>query len=157
MKKTLVVLFLAFAVLSPGCQKPAPPAKPGAAEPVAAFPEPVSYDLTIDTDYEAGTIAGDCVLVVKNATDAPIPTVPLNLYRLMEVAAVSDASGKALPFDQSVRVFKDWKEFQVNHIRVRLSPLSPPGRRRRSGSSTAALCSAMRKRCGTSRTTSDGT
>jgi len=128
MKKTLASLLLLAAVLSPACQKPASSTKPGAAEPVAAFPEPVSYDLTIDTDYEAGTIAGDCTLVVKNATDAPIPVVPLNLYRLMEVASVSDASGKALPFDQSVRIFKDWKEFQANHIRVRLEPPLAPGK-----------------------------
>ena len=128
MKKTLALLLLLAAVLFPACQKPASSAKPSAAEPVAAFPEPVSYDLTIDTDYEAGTIAGDCALVVKNATDAPIPVVPLNLYRLMEVASVSDASGKALPFDQSVRIFKDWKEFQANHIRVRLEPPLAPGK-----------------------------
>ena len=122
MKKTLAILLLLAATVSPGCQKPASSDKPGAAEPVAAFPEPVSYDLTIDTDQEAGTIAGDCVLVVKNATGAPIPVVPLNLYRLMEVASVSDASGKALAYDQNVRIFEDWKEFQVNHIRVKLEP-----------------------------------
>jgi len=92
------------------------------------LPEPVSYDLKIDADYGSGTIAGDCALLVRNAADIPIPVVPLNLYRLMVVASVTDASGTALEFTQDVRIFEDWKELQVNHIRVGLEPPLAPGK-----------------------------
>jgi len=127
-QKLLAVLLLAAAALAADCRKPSQAAGPSPADPSAVFPEPVRYDPEIDTDYEQGTLAGDCSLTVRNATDTPIAVVPLNLYRLMEVASVSDAAGKALEFTQNVRIFEDWKEFQVNHIRVALEPPLPPGK-----------------------------
>ena len=120
MKKTLAILALAaIIVLHGACRKPSSPAR-GLDGPIGALPVPVHYDLKIAADCEAGTIAGDCTLRLKNAADAPLEIIPLNLYRLMEVTAITDGSGEALPFTQNVRVFEDWREFQVNHIRVKL-------------------------------------
>lgn len=127
-RKLFAILLLAAAALSTDCRKASQPAGPSPAEPAAVFPEPVRYDLEIDTDYEQGTLAGDCLLTIRNATDAPIAVVPLNLYRLMAVASVTDAAGKALEFTQNVRIFEDWKELQVNHIRVALEPSLAPGK-----------------------------
>ena len=126
MKKPSAFLLVVLTILVMACGKPAASPGPSLDGPVATMPEPVSYDLKFDADLEAGTIAGDCTLVVKNASDSPIPVVPLNLYRLMEVASVTDAAGEALKFTQTVRLFEDWKEFQVAHIRVGLeTPLAP--------------------------------
>lgn len=126
MKKTLALLLLSSVLIAAACRKPAP-APAGALDgPVSVLPEPVRYDLRIDADCEAGTVAGDCTLALRNGSNAPIAVVPLNLYRLMEAAAVTDGSGRALAFTQNVRVFEDWKELQVNHIRVGLgAPLAP--------------------------------
>jgi hypothetical protein len=127
MRKLFAFVLITITVLSPACQRPAASPGPSLEGPIAVFPEPVSYDLKIDTDYDAGTITGDCALVVRNASHGPIPVIPLNLYRLMAVASVTDAGGKALKFVQSVRTFEDWKELQVNHIRVALERPLPPG------------------------------
>ncbi|MGE5741024.1 MAG: hypothetical protein ACM32H_03215 [Candidatus Aminicenantes bacterium RBG_16_66_30] len=126
MNKPAAFLLVFLTILVIACGKPAASPGPSLDGPVAAVPEPVRYDLKFDADLEAGTIAGDCTLVVKNASKSPIPVVPLNLYRLMEVASVTDAAGRALKFTQTVRIFEDWKEFQVAHIRVGLeTPLAP--------------------------------
>jgi hypothetical protein len=128
MKKLLALLAVSAILLAPACRKPNPPAAPSPSGEVAAFPDPVSYDLKIDIDYESGIVAAGCSLVVRNSQAAPIPVVPLNLYRLMEVSSVTDASGNVLPYSQSVRIFEDWREFQVNHIVVRLDPPLAPGK-----------------------------
>ncbi|MBN2205951.1 MAG: hypothetical protein JW742_00980 [Candidatus Aminicenantes bacterium] len=127
MKKTLGLILVSAALFAAACRKPDGAAAPSPTEPIAAFPEPVRYDIRIDADTEAGTIAGDCALRIRNAAGAPIPVVPLNLYRLMEVAEVSDASGARLAFSQGVRSFEDWRELQVNQIRVGLRPPLAPG------------------------------
>lgn len=126
MTRKLLVILVSAALFSAACRKPDAEAPPSPTGPVAAFPEPVRYDLRIDADTEAGTIAGDCALRIRNATAAPIPVIPLILYRLMEVVSVQDEAGEDLAFAQSVRIFEDWKEFQVNHIKVGLrTPLAP--------------------------------
>jgi hypothetical protein len=127
MKKPLAFALLTVLVFAGSCQKPAPSSDRGLDGPIGVLPEPVRYDLKIETDMEAGTLAGDCALRLKNASTAPVAIVPLNLYRLMAVASVTDDSGQALRFTQNVRVFEDWKELQVNHIRVRLGAPLPPG------------------------------
>jgi aminopeptidase N len=126
MNKRLPIFLIAVLVLAGSCRKPAPSPAAGLDGPIGVMPEPVSYDLKIDADVEEGTLAGDCTLRLKNASAAPIQIVPLNLYRLMEVSAVTDGSGQALPFTQNVRVFEDWNKLQVNHIRAKLgAPLEP--------------------------------
>jgi hypothetical protein len=128
MKKLLALLAVFAAFATPACRKPEAPTVPAPSGEVAALPDPVSYDLKIDIDYESGIVSASCSLVVKNSQAAPIPVVPLNLYRLMEVSAITDASGDVIPYSQTVRIFEDWKEFQVNHISVRLDPPLAPGK-----------------------------
>ena len=126
MNKALVAILIFAALVSVACRKPGE--APGSALNgiVEAFVEPVRYDLKIDADTDSGTIAGDCALRIRNGSAVPIPVVPLNLYRLMEVASVRDEAGADLAFSQDVRVFEDWRELQVNHIRAGLrSPLAP--------------------------------
>jgi hypothetical protein len=126
MKKAFVFALLTIFVFFASCKRPAPSSDRGLDGPIGVMPEPVSYDLKVEANVEEGTLAGQCALRLKNASGAPIQIVPLNLYRLMEVSAVTDGSGQALPFTQNVRIFEDWRELQVNHIRVRLgAPLEP--------------------------------
>ncbi len=127
MKKTLAFVLLTALALAASCREPAATSNKALDGPIGVFPVPVHYDLKINADCEAGTIDGACTLRLKNASKDTISIVPLNLYRLMEVTSVADASGRALPFMQNVRVFEDWKEFQVNHIRVGLGSPLPPG------------------------------
>lgn len=127
MKKSLVIFAVIAIVFVPACRKPASSAAASLSGKITAFPEPVSYNLKVDIDYESGVISADCGLVVRNSQTESIPVVPLNLYRLMEVSSVTDASGKALDYSQNVRIFEDWKELQVNHILVRLDPPLAPG------------------------------
>jgi len=95
-------------------------------EKIAVYPDPVTYDLAIDVDYDSGSLAAVCKLTVKNPGAEPVAVVPLNLYRLMEVASVTDGSGKPLEFGQRVSIFEDWREFQVNHVRVKMNPPLAP-------------------------------
>ncbi len=124
----LACILSAFLIFVISCRPSPSPAGLSPTDPVTAFPEPAIYDLKIDVDYESGLISGDCALTIKNAGDQPVPVVPLNLYRLMEVSSVTDDKGTALEFSQNVRIFEDWREFQVNHIRILLDPPLPPGK-----------------------------
>src|SRR5512138_3416809 len=111
MNKTLVFALLTILVFAGSCREPATTLNKGLDGPIGVMPEPVSYDLKINADCEAGTIAGDCTLRLKNAADAPLEIIPFDLYRLMEVTSITDGSGQTLPFTQNVRVFEDWREF----------------------------------------------
>jgi hypothetical protein len=126
MKKRDLLLACLLVYSATACQRSAPEAGLSASEQIAAFPEPVAYDLKIDINYDTGLISGDCALTVRNSGEQPIPVIPLNLYRLMEVLSVTDREGSSLEFIQNVRIFEDWKELQVNHIRVRIDPPLPP-------------------------------
>lgn len=128
MRKPLAVFAVLATIAMFACRKPASPMDTAQEGKIGPFPDPVSYRLEIDIDYENGIVSGGCALVVGNSQAAPIPAVPLNLYRLMEVSSVMDASGKALGFTQNVRIFEDWREFQVNHIVVPLDPPLAPGK-----------------------------
>ena len=128
MKKSLAIFAVFAVVLVPACRKPASSEDASLAGKISVIPEPVSYDLDLDIDYENGIVSGGCALVVRNSQAEPVPVVPMNLYRLMEVSSVTEASGKALAYSQSVRIFEDWKELQVNHILIRLDPPLPSGK-----------------------------
>jgi len=86
------------------------------------LPDTLKYVLNIDVDYDQEKIFGECELTVQNPADEPLYTLPLILYRLLDVTSVTDSHGKNLTFTQEVVKFSDWKQFQVNHIRVKLSP-----------------------------------
>jgi hypothetical protein len=120
-------LFILLSLVASSCRPSAPSGGLSPADEIAAFPAPVSYDLTLDIEYDTGMISGDCMFTLKNEGDQPVPVVPLNLYRLMEVSSVTDDEGTDLEFTQNARIFEDWRELQVNHIRVRIDPPLPPG------------------------------
>jgi hypothetical protein len=95
-----------------------------AAQDERPFPSVRDVRLDLGFDYERGWVQGRCRLTVVNTTPGPLSRLPLVLYRLMKVTAVTDKDGKALPFTQSVQTFEDWDTFQANVIDVGLlSPL----------------------------------
>ncbi len=83
--------------------------------------ETVRYNLDVKVDYAAKKILGRCRLTVHNPTDQPISHVPLLLYRLLKVTAITDEQGTAIPYRQEVISFKDWEEIQVNYVETSLS------------------------------------
>ena len=78
------------------------------------------YELKVKVDYEAEKVYGECRLSVLNPTDKPISHVPLLLYRLLKVTAITDDRGTAIPYQQNVLSFEDWEQLQVNYVEVRL-------------------------------------
>ena len=78
------------------------------------------YELDVKVDYEAEKIFGFCRLTVHNPTDKPISEIPLLLYRLLKVTAITDEKGAAIPYQQNILSFEDWEELQVNYVEARL-------------------------------------
>lgn len=97
------------------CQSPAP-------KETQILPDTLSYDLKIEVNYDQEKIFCECGLTIQNPDEVPIKTVPLILYRLLDVTSVKDTEGKDLPFSQDIVQFSDWTQFQVNYIKVKLSP-----------------------------------
>ncbi len=82
------------------------------------------YELDVRVDYKAEKVFGNCRLTVHNPTDKPISDVPLLLYRLLKVTAITDERGRAIPYEQKVLSFEDWEQLQVNYADVLLpSPI----------------------------------
>ncbi|MGB6864853.1 MAG: hypothetical protein WBE11_04120, partial [Candidatus Aminicenantaceae bacterium] len=86
------------------------------------LPDTLKYVLNIDVDYDQEKIFSECELTIQNPSDEPLYTLPLILYRLLDVTSVTDSHGKNLTFTQEVVKFSDWQQFQANHIQVKLSP-----------------------------------
>jgi len=83
-------------------------------------------ELTLDLDYDQGSLAGTASYELANLSAAPLTEVPFNLGRLMTVRSARGPSGEALTFRQDVAVFEDSPKRQVNHVVVTLSrPLAP--------------------------------
>jgi len=78
------------------------------------------YELDVRVDYKAEKVYGKCRLTVHNPTDRPISHVPLLLYRLLKVTAITDEQGAAIPYQQKVLSFEDWEQLQVNYTEARL-------------------------------------
>ena len=83
--------------------------------------ETLRYDLDVKVDYATKKILGRCRLTVHNPTDQPISHVPLLLYRLLKITAITDEQGMAIPYRQEVISFEDWEEIQVNCAEASLS------------------------------------
>jgi hypothetical protein len=100
--------------------------RPAAAQDKPTLPRMTEVRLDLGFDYDRGWVHGRCRLTVLNTTAAPVSRLPLILYRLMKVAAVTDAEGRSLPFTQSIQTYEDWDTFQANIIDVGLlSPVRP--------------------------------
>ena len=93
-------------------------------EPVESqiLPDTLSYDLKIEVDYDKEKIFCDCGLTIQNPTEEPIDTIPLILYRLLDVTSITDKNGNKINYSQDIVKFSDWEQFQVNHIKAKLSP-----------------------------------
>jgi hypothetical protein len=84
------------------------------------------YELDVNVDYKAEKIYGKCLLTVSNPTEKTISHIPLILYRLLKVTAITDKQGAAIPYQQNVLSFEDWEQLQVNYVEARLlKPLVP--------------------------------
>jgi len=104
-------------------------------QPTVTIPRCTHYDLSLTIHPEpvhplqklyGGTIQVQCVLTLENRTDAEMESVPFLLYRLLQVERISDDSGNALPFTQTIVSLKDRPRQQVNFVVVSLpSPLGP--------------------------------
>ena len=90
-----------------------------------------SYDLKFYLNYENKTLQCGCDITVRNPGPDPIDSIPLLLYRLLEVTSVSDENGAVLPYRQRVLSVEDWEQKQVNFIEIELDvPLKPEEARR---------------------------
>ncbi|UCE21981.1 MAG: hypothetical protein JSV46_07160 [Candidatus Aminicenantes bacterium] len=78
---------------------------------------------------ENETIQGKCTITFKNAGQTSLTSIPVLLYRLLEVKSVTDSQGQALPFTQKVMKIKDFSPvWQVTKAEIELSTPIPPGR-----------------------------
>jgi hypothetical protein len=85
-----------------------------------------AYELSLVVDYEARTIAGDCLLTALNRSQAPIQSIPIVLHPVLTVEAVTDEKGIRLPFVQGVILSKGHAKKTVNYVDIRLpSPVDP--------------------------------
>lgn len=78
------------------------------------------YELDVKVDYKAEKIFGCCRLTLHNPSDEAISEIPLLLFRLLKVKAITDEQGAAIPYQQNVLSFEDWEQLQVNYVEVRL-------------------------------------
>ena len=78
------------------------------------------YKLDVKVDYAAKKIFGRCRLTVHNPTEKSISHVPLLLYRLLKVTAITDELGTAIPYQQEVLSLEDWEQLQVNYVEARM-------------------------------------
>ncbi len=86
----------------------------------------VRYEMDLRPDFDKGTLAGTVRLSFTNVGDAPTSEVPLILYRLMTVSALTDGAGSPLPFTQTVTAYDDFGKLQVNYVEATLgTPLLP--------------------------------
>jgi hypothetical protein len=120
MRRQKIIFFTAgmtvfLSIICIHCQSPIPVE-------TQILPDTLSYALKIEVDYDQEKIFSECALTIQNPEEQPVDTVPLILYRLMDVTSVKDADGKDLAFSQDIVKFSDWEQLQVNYIRVNLSP-----------------------------------
>ncbi len=88
---------------------------------------PVHYDLAVQIDVEAETLAGTARIRVRNSSSAPAQEASLLLYRMLHANAVRDGRGAAMQFRQAVVSFTDFPVRQVNQVVVVLPRTLPPG------------------------------
>lgn len=80
-----------------------------------------NYVLDITPDYHRGTLSANCQLTITNPSGEAIKSIPLLLYRLMRITAITDHKGAALSFTQQVQSFEDFEVLQANVIQVELN------------------------------------
>jgi hypothetical protein len=84
-------------------------------------------ELTLDLDYDEGSLAGTASYELSNLSAVAVTEIPFNVGRLLTVRTARGPSG-SLTLTQDVAVFEDSPKRQVNHVVVTLSrPLAPGG------------------------------
>jgi len=100
---------------------PVPTMSPAIAAPVVEH-----YKLTFEIDVKHHSLTGQAEISLRNISDRPLSIIPVLLYRLMDLEAASDASGKSLSFTQRVVKFTDEPSWQASAIEIILrAPLAP--------------------------------
>jgi hypothetical protein len=128
MKHVSGVLIILVLAVSFACNFSNPVSESDLFGEVKTFPEALNYNLEIDMDFDQASLKAECVMTVKNPGDEPLRIIPLNMYRLLTVSSITDSRGKHLAFGQRTLIYDDWKEFQVNHVRVAIDPPLAPGK-----------------------------
>jgi len=78
---------------------------------------------------ENETIQGKCTITFKNDGKTSLASIPVLLYRLLEVKSATNSQGQALPFTQKVVKIEDFSPvWQVNKAEIELSTPIPPGK-----------------------------
>ena len=78
---------------------------------------------------ENETIQGKCTITFKNDGKTSLASIPVLLYRLLEIKSVTNSQGQALPFTQKVVKIQDFSPvWQVNKAEIKLSKPIPPGK-----------------------------
>lgn len=84
------------------------------------------YQLNYELDVSGQSLLASGVIRVKNISNKPADHVPLRLYRLLTVTAITDLNGVDLPFNQQILSNDDWPLLQTNYIEIALQrPLKP--------------------------------
>jgi hypothetical protein len=91
--------------------------------PPAQVPDSIPLLLTrmaleLRVDYSRHAIDGSMTLVLRKTGKRPVSSIPLLLNRLMSVARVVDGTGRSLPFEQRVTVFRDDSSLQINAVAI---------------------------------------
>ena len=76
--------------------------QPLLAEKINSLPNTLNYHLNIDVDYKQEKLFATCELTIQNTDKKPLDTIPLILYRLLEVRSVKDAEGKFLSLPSAI-------------------------------------------------------
>ena len=101
-------------------------ALPLAAQITTNVPTVTDYKVRFELDPPTHGLRGDAAITVKNVGTTAIAHVPILLYRLMDVSAVSGPDGKPLAFTHQIIKFPDEPTWQVNSLDVTLGqPLAP--------------------------------
>jgi peptidase M1-like protein len=93
-----------------------------------AAPAVDRYDLRLSLDPGEHTLSAEARIAIRNASDQTMASVPLLIYRLMDVESASDGAGHPLQFSQRVVKFSDEPSWQVNSVEVKLRAPLAPGR-----------------------------
>ena len=101
-----------------------------AAQTAVTDPMPVAvvehYTLVFRLDPKLHMLSADAEIRVRNPFETALTSVPVLLYRLMDLEAATDPEGKPLVYQQKVVKFPDEPSWQVNHAQVELAaPLAP--------------------------------
>jgi hypothetical protein len=95
-------------------------------------PIPVALDrleMAMTLDYGEGTLDGSALMTLINVSGENVKKIPIQVGRLMDIAGVTDESGKALNYSQDVVRYSDWPTRQMNQAWIELRNAISPGQK----------------------------